>query len=124
MGQIFRTDYPLYLQLVERIKKAIVSGMYGPGDRLPSIREMAVRLEVTPNTIQRALQILENEEIIYTERTTGKFVTKDKEKLIALRRETLTERIRSMIAELKMHGYSKDEIMDSVRKELKAYDGE
>jgi len=85
---------------------------------------MAVQLEVTPNTIQRALQILENEEIIYTERTTGKFVTKDKEKLIALRRETLTERIRSMIAELKMHGYSEGEIMDSVRKELKEYDGE
>jgi len=124
MNLTFRTDYPLYLQLVEHMKKAIVAETYGAGERLPSIREMAAQFEVTPNTVQRALQILENEELIYTEPTEGQFVTQDQERLIALRKETLTGRIRSMIAELKMHGYSEGEIMDSVRKELKEYDGE
>lgn len=122
MGFAFRNDYPIYLQLVDHIKKAIVSGTYESGTRLPSIREMSAQFEVTPNTVQRALQILESEELIYTERTTGKFVTKDEERLIILRREILAERVHGMISELKLHGYSKEEIIDSVRKELVEYD--
>jgi len=64
MNLTFRTDYPLYLQLVEHMKKAIVAETYGAGERLPSIREMAAQFEVTPNTVQRALQILENEDTL------------------------------------------------------------
>lgn len=75
----FDNDRPIYIQLVDSLKKYIISGKIKPGDRLPSVRDLALMIKVNPNTIQRALSELEDASLIYTERTNGKFVTCDKE---------------------------------------------
>ena len=70
-------DRPIYTQLVEQVTLAIVSGDYAPGERLPSVRDLAVQAEVNPNTMQRALSQLEEQGLLYTQRTAGRFVTQD-----------------------------------------------
>ena len=81
MEYIFENERPIYVQLVEKIRIEIVSGKLKLGQRIPSVRELAINARVNPNTMQKALVELENEGLIYTERTNGKFVTND-EKLI------------------------------------------
>ena len=77
----FDNNIPIYIQIVETVKIQIISGILEPGERLLSVREMALQMKVNPNTIQKALQELEELKLIYTERTNGKFITTD-EKLI------------------------------------------
>ena len=77
----FDNNIPIYIQLVEQLKIHIISGIILPGDRLPSVRELAIQTKVNPNTMQKALVDLEELKLIYTERTNGKYVTND-EKLI------------------------------------------
>ena len=75
LDYIFDNERPIYIQLVERLRKEIVSGKLKAGERLPSVRELALTTRVNPNTMQKALVELENEGLVYTERTNGKFVT-------------------------------------------------
>ena len=81
MEYVFDNERPIYIQLVEMIRIDIVSGKFKKGQKLPSVRELALTYKVNPNTIQKALVELENDKLIYTERTNGKFVTDD-QKLI------------------------------------------
>jgi GntR family transcriptional regulator len=81
MGYEFDNERPIYIQLVEMIRIDIVSGKLKKGQRLPSVRELALTMKVNPNTMQKSLSQLEEEKLIFTERTNGKFVT-DNEKLI------------------------------------------
>lgn len=117
--EITNHNIPLYQQIIVIVKQKIVSGEYQPGHKLPSIREMALEYEVTPNTIQRALQALEQEQIIFTERTNGKYVTQNKHQLCALRNEILRSHITGMLFALRLHGFSDDEIRNEIEKELK-----
>ena len=73
----FDNNIPIYIQLVEQLKISIISGKLKSGDRLPSVRDLALQTKVNPNTMQKALVELENLKLIYTERTNGKFVTND-----------------------------------------------
>ena len=75
----FEHNTPIYLQLVEKIRFQIISGELQPGDRVLSVREWALQEKVNPNTMQKALSELEEEGLILTERTNGKFVTTDLE---------------------------------------------
>ena len=110
MGYVYRREIPIYLQLTEIMKKRLINGSYHAGDRLPSIREMALEYDVTPNTIQRALTAFEQDGIILTERTNGKYITSEKEKLQELRNEYLHESVQSVVKGLLENGFSKDEI--------------
>ena len=74
----FDNNIPIYIQLLEYIKTYIISGKLSPGDKLPSVREFSAMFKVNPNTMQKALTELENEGLIYTERTNGKYVTNNK----------------------------------------------
>ena len=93
---------PVYVQLVEQLELALVAGEFPPGSRIPPVRELAADAGVNPNTMQRALAQLEAEGLVYTERTTGRFVTEDTALLEQLRDETA----RTMTAEYleKMRG--------------------
>ena len=77
MNPSFDNNLPIYLQLVEQLIVHIISGKYFAGERLPSVRDLALQLKVNPNTVQKALLELENRGLIFTERTNGKFVTED-----------------------------------------------
>lgn len=82
----FDNNRPIYIQLVEQLELYIISGRIPPGERLPSVRDLALLARVNPNTMQRALAELEDLKLITTERTNGKFVTENS-KLITKRRD-------------------------------------
>lgn len=96
MEYVFNNERPIYIQLVEMIRIDIVSGKFKKGQKLPSVRELALMLKVNPNTMQKALVELEDEKLIYTERTNGKYVTKD---------EKLIEKIKKQLAQEKVNNY-------------------
>ena len=111
MEWTFSADLPIYSQLVAQIKLAIVSGVYLPGERLAPVRELAMDAGVNPNTMQRALQELEREGMVYTQHTSGRFVTEDT-KVIESAKKLLAEReIKSFLAQMSRLGYPKEEIV-------------
>ena len=73
----FETDRPIYVQLKEQILLLIVSGAYPAGSKLPPVRDMAAEASVNPNTLQKALSELERDGLVYTQRTSGRYVTED-----------------------------------------------
>ena len=77
MAWDIRADRPVYLQLVEHLQTAVVTGEYPPGSRIPPVRELAGQAGVNPNTMQRALAELEAQGLVETHRTSGRTVTKN-----------------------------------------------
>ena len=117
MSWIFSGDKPIYTQLVERLQLRIVTGEYPPGSRLSSVRDLAAEAAVNPNTMQRALSELENMGLVYTQRTAGRFVTEDGEKIAALRRQLGREKVRRFLAEMRELGYRRAEAAALVERE-------
>ena len=115
----FDPNIPLYQQIVSLLKCSIIAGELAPGEKLPPIRELAVMYQVTPNTIQRALLLLEQDRLIYTERTNGKYVTKDAAIIKKLKKSFLRSRVQMLFTELKEHGYTENKIRESIEIELK-----
>ena len=77
MAWTLDSDRPIFLQIVERIQTDIVSGRYQPGDKLPSVRDLAAEASVNPNTMQKAFAELERTGLVYSRRTSGRFITED-----------------------------------------------
>ena len=105
------SDRPIYAQLLERIQLQIVSGIYGPGDKLPSVRDLAAEASVNPNTMQKAFAELERSGLIETKRTSGRFVTEDKNMITQLRTQLAKEEINAFIAKMKELGFDKKDIL-------------
>ena len=106
----FQSNTPIYLQLIDMIKLQIISGQLQPGEKLPSVRDLAMQYGVNPNTMQKALSELEWEKLVYTVRTTGRYVTEDADLIQKLRKELADMRIGEFFTELHKLGYSKAEI--------------
>ncbi|MBR6097811.1 GntR family transcriptional regulator [Candidatus Saccharibacteria bacterium] len=96
----FDNERPIYLQLVEQLRVAIVSGAYAAGSRLPSVRELAVMAKVNPNTMQKALTELESDRLIFTERTNGKYVTNDQRLLAKIKTELAAGLVKNYTGEM------------------------
>ncbi len=94
MAGQFESNVPIYLQLVNTFKHKIVSGDLKDGSKLESVRDLALTYEVNPNTMQRALAELERDGLVFTERTSGRFITKDRELIIKMREAVATEIIK------------------------------
>ena len=105
------SDRPIYAQLLERIQLQIVSGIYGPGDKLPSVRDLAAVASVNPNTMQKAFAELERSGLIETKRTSGRFVTEDKNMITQIRTQLAKEEINAFIAKMKELGFDKKDIL-------------
>lgn len=118
MGYVYRREVPIYLQLIDILKAKIIDGSYHAGDRLPPIRDLALEYEVTPNTIQRALAVFEQEGIILTERTNGKYITPYPEKIQELREDHLYRSMHMLVDGLLRSGYIPDEINRAFREEM------
>ena len=108
MGERFDMSRPIYAQIVERLKAKILAGVYPPGGHLDSVRDMAAAAGVNPNTMQRALAQLEAEGLVYTERTTGRFVTEDTALLEQLRDETARAMTAEYLEKMRGIGYGPD----------------
>lgn len=104
MDYIFNNERPIYLQLVEKLKMQIVSGELKQGERIPSVRELAIMAKVNPNTMQKALAELESQGLVYTERTNGKFVTQDQELINQTKKELAKEKVQKYLDDMKNIG--------------------
>lgn len=109
-----RDDLPIYSQLIAQMEFAIACGHFAPGDRLPSVRDMAAEAGVNPNTMQRALQELERKGLVYAQRTSGRFITEDTKLIDSVRRSLADERIRMFLGSMEKLGYTKAEILELV----------
>lgn len=108
MDYNFDNERPIYIQLVEMIRIDIVSGKFKKGQKLPSVRELALMMKVNPNTMQKALVELENEKLIYTERTNGKYVTEDKELIENAKKELAQEKVNNYLKSMQDIGINYD----------------
>lgn len=110
MTDIFHSSEPIYLQLAERIKKQIIRGEIAPGDKLPSVRETGIQVNVNPNTVQRTYRELESMNIVESRRGQGTFVTEDSQVLSEIREEMKKEVMTNFLQQMREMGYTEEEI--------------
>ena len=111
----FDNNIPIYIQLVEQLKNYIISGYLKSGERLPSVRDLALKTKVNPNTMQKALAELEELNLIYTERTNGKFVTNDQKLIDKFRDEYANYLSDKYFFDMKSIGFDKSEAIDYLK---------
>ena len=108
---------PVYIQLVEQLERAVVTGVYPPGERVPAVRDLAAQAQVNPNTMQRALAEMESRGLLVTQRTTGRTVTSDTA-LIAKTRQALAASLaQDFLAQAKALGLTRAEILALLQQE-------
>lgn len=113
----FSNNIPIYSQIVEQIKKQIISGRLKPGDRLSTVRDLANEAGVNPNTIQRALSELERMELVYSQRTSGRFITDNEDLIQRAKSEYASEKIREFLQSMREIGLSEKEIIKMIESE-------
>ena len=112
-------DRPIYLQLMERIQQDIIKGVYQPGGKIPSVRELALEAAVNPNTMQKALSELERSGLVYSQRTSGRFITEDKKLLIHMKSELAKTHIHDFFTSMRQLGFCDEEILELVTEAIK-----
>ncbi len=101
---------PIYLQIIERVQMDIITGRYQPGDKLPSVRDLAQEAAVNPNTMQKALSELERSGLIYSQRTSGRFITEDQELIHQRKKGLAAAEVSAFVAHMKQLGITPEEI--------------
>lgn len=115
MAWQFTNDRPVYLQIMDVIKQRIISGEYKAGDKLPAVRELAQEAQVNPNTMQKALSELEREELIFAQRTSGRYVTYDDKMILNLKEGKAMNVISDFMEKMIALGYSVEEIINMIK---------
>lgn len=108
----FENNVPIYLQVINDIKKDMVNGILALGEKLPSGRELALKYKINPNTANRIYKELEADEICYTKRGLGTYVTEDGDKLKKIREEMAVVLLDNFIEGMKSLGFTKDEVFE------------
>ena len=106
---------PIYLQIMAQMKISIASGALSAGEKLSSVRELAQAFEVNPNTMQKALAELERENLFFTERTSGRFVTTDEGVIMNLRDTLAEQEIKRFMSYMEQIGYTKQEMIQKIQ---------
>lgn len=91
------SERPIYFQIMERITMDIISGIYKPGEKLPSVRELAQEAGVNPNTMQKSLSELERTGLLYSQRTSGRFITEDMTMIEKTKTDLASEQIKEFL---------------------------
>ena len=112
MNWQFSNDAPIYAQLIGQIRAGIVSGAFSPGERLPSVRDLAMEAGVNPNTMQRALTELERDGLVYSQRTSGRYVTEDTVLIERLRAATAEKIAAEFLEKMQGIGYSPAQVAE------------
>ncbi len=107
----FKEDRPIYTQLVEHIELAIISEEFKPGEKMPSVRDLAAEAGVNPNTMQRALTDLEQSGLLYTQRTAGRYVTDNIETISNIKKQIASKHIKEFLSAMKKLGLSEKEAL-------------
>ncbi|MGN0144261.1 MAG: GntR family transcriptional regulator [Clostridium sp.] len=121
MSWNFSNDRPIYLQLMEKIQLKIICGDYKPGEKLPSVRDIASEASVNPNTMQKALTELEKTGLVFSKRTSGRFITEDSNMIKNIKNNLAKEQINDFLKNMKKIGYTKEEtikLVETIIKEM------
>ena len=111
MSWEFQDHLPIYAQLMDTLKRRIVTGRYLPGEKLPSVRELAAEAGINPNTVQRAFSELEREGLIYTQRATGKYVTENADEIKSARQALAKTQVAEFLSNMQSLGYSVGDVI-------------
>ncbi|WFA09069.1 GntR family transcriptional regulator [Tissierella sp. Yu-01] len=115
----FENNLPIYVQIVDYLKRQIISGILKEGDKLPSVREIATELKVNPNTVQRSYQELERENLVFTQRGMGTFVTEDKKVIKELKKNLANNVLNNFIDDMKALGFSSKDIVELINERVR-----
>ncbi len=113
------SDRPIFLQIVERIQMDIIAGRYAPGDKLPSVRDLAAEAAVNPNTMQKAFQELERTGLVHSQRTSGRFITEDTTMIEDLKTSFANEKIHEFLTLMRQLGFENEQILDMITRNIK-----
>lgn len=119
MSWKLNSDRPIYAQIIEEIQLRIVSGEYHAGQRMPSVRELAAEAEVNPNTMQKALAEMEQKGLLYSQRTSGRFVTGDQTMIEEIKNTLAKEQIVTFVENMRQLGFNSEDILAQVRNIVK-----
>lgn len=111
----FDDNLPIYLQIMEECKRRMITNIYQPGMKVPPVRELAVEFGVNPNTVQRAMSELEREGLFLSERTSGRFICDDAEKIDMLKKEIMEDKITEFLIEMNQYGCTKEEVITLIK---------
>ena len=111
MSWEFQDHLPIYAQLMDTLKRRIITGRYLPGEKLPSVRELAAEAGINPNTVQRAFSELEREGLIYTQRATGKYVTENANEIKSARQALAKTQVAEFLSNMQSLGYSVGDVI-------------
>ena len=109
MSWDLNSERPIYAQIIEKVMMDIVSGHYKPGEKLPSVRDLASEAAVNPNTMQKALSELERSGLVYSQRTSGRFITEDQSMIEHAKKELAHTQIQEFMKKMSQLGLSKEE---------------
>ena len=115
MAWELKSDRPIYSQLMEYIKISIVSGKYKPGAKMPSVRELASEASVNPNTMQKALTELERLGLLFSVRTSGRFITEDSKMIEEMKCNLAKEEIQAFLKKMEQIGFTKEEAIETIK---------
>lgn len=113
------SERPVYIQLIEQIQASIISGYFKPSDKLPSVRDLAAEASVNPNTMQKALSELERIGLIYTNRTSGRFITSDMSLIKKLKGDSAKGLILDFLEKMKQLGFEQEEVLPLITETIK-----
>ena len=118
MDYNFTADKPIYLQIMDVFRTSIVSGELKAGDRVASVRDLALKAKVNPNTMQKALSELEREGLVVSERTTGRFITEDKELIENMKKELVESETELFLEKMEKLNISKEFVLKLLTEKL------
>lgn len=119
MAWNFNNSLPIYQQIMSEIQLRIIRGTYCPGEKLPSVREMAEEASVNPNTMQKAFVELERIGLVYSKRTIGRFITEDEEMIKSMQDNLIKQKVLVFIEDMNSIGIINDEIIPKVEKVIR-----
>lgn len=124
MSWKFTSDAPIYIQIMDEIKLRIARGKLKAGDKVPSVRELAVIAGVNPNTMQKALSELEREGVLYSQRTSGRFVSDTYGYKSDVKSDIGKKYIKTYVDEMRLLGYGDDELVEAVQQYIEESESE
>lgn len=110
----FQTDRPIYLQIMEHFEAGILAGEYPAGSRLDSVRDLAAEAAVNPNTMQKALAELERKGLLYSNRTSGRYITDDDSVIRQLRKDLAEKKVSLFLSQMVQMGFEKEELIQLI----------
>ena len=114
----FQTNSPIYLQVIDDIRRRLVQGELSPGEKMPSVRDLALQYEINPNTAARVYKEMESMALCFTKRGLGTFITEDEAVFKQIRGDMAGEYIETFISGMKSLGYGVDEMIQILKEHL------